>query len=221
MEQRYRKDYTGEFVISVSTWSEVMKNQQRQWMANPLENQQISNRAAVIGSRIDAEMFDHTILPRHKGGLLANKALQTYGCHNLWRDMRFDFFVTKLQSELADILAANYTGKTAVHTNSTNCLNWPGSFYLTPYTSSMDEMALAVYLAAFDGHEEVFMLGYNNDTENLTNHWLDDVNTVMATYTSTNFIIVTNNPANIPDMWRNNTNVTTMSHREFINYCDI
>ena len=77
MEQRYRKDYTGEFVISVSTWSEVMKNQQRQWMANPLENQQISNRAAVIGSRIDAEMFDHTILPRHKGGLLANKALQT------------------------------------------------------------------------------------------------------------------------------------------------
>ena len=221
MEQRYRKDYTGEFVISVSTWSEVMKNQQRQWMANPLENLQISNRAAVIGSRIDAEMFNHTILARHKGGLLANKALQTYGCHNMWRDMRFDFFVTKLHSELSEILAANYNETTAVHTNSTNCLNWPGSFYLTPYVTAMDEMALAVYLAAFDGHEEVFMLGYNNDTENLTNHWLEDVNTVMETYTSTNFIIVTNNPANIPDMWRNNTNVTTMSHRDFIYHCDI
>ena len=220
MEARYRKDYTGEFVVAKSTWADLMKQQSREWIENSVDNQQISNRAAVIGSRADTEVFDFTRLARHRGGLLAKKSLQTYGCHDLWKDMHFDFIVTMQRDQLVGMKEQNYINDTAVFTNSSNCLNYPGSFYLTPFTPALDEMALAVYLAAFDGHEEVFLLGYNIDTPCLTKHWIEDVNTVIQTYSNTNFILV-GYGENMPDLWRNNSNVSTMDYRSFVFHCDI
>ena len=50
MSERYRTDYDGEFVITVNTITNGKKVQEREWIANPIENQHISGRAAVIGN---------------------------------------------------------------------------------------------------------------------------------------------------------------------------
>ena len=79
MEARFRVDYAGEFVITGSTWGSGKKTETREWIANPIENQHISGRAACIGSAFDQGTFDYTRLQRHRGGLLGSKKLQTYG----------------------------------------------------------------------------------------------------------------------------------------------
>jgi len=73
ISERYRKDYTGEFIILNTAWSGGKKRTQREWMPNPVENHHISGRAACIGSAVDKPEFDFTILQNHKGGLLGSK----------------------------------------------------------------------------------------------------------------------------------------------------
>ena len=91
--ERYRKDYTGEFIILNTAWAGGKKRTQREWMPNPIENHHISGRAACIGSSVDKLEFDFTILQRHKGGLLGSKKLQTYGVGEIAKQMRLDFAV--------------------------------------------------------------------------------------------------------------------------------
>jgi hypothetical protein len=79
---------------------------------------------------------------------------------------------------------------------------------------------MAVYLAAFDGHQEVFLLGYNNETTSIDKNWSAYLNTVFKSYPETNFILV-GTPSNMPAPWRSNRNVRTMKYQEFVSYCDI
>ena len=94
IESRYRRDYSGEFVITEIRIADGRSQQTREWIPNVIENHHISGRAAVIGSRTDQERFKYQRLQRHRGGLLGKKRLQTYGTGDLWQDMAFDFFVT-------------------------------------------------------------------------------------------------------------------------------
>lgn len=220
MQERFRRDYTGEFVLVQSRWSQAIKQEQREWIPNVIENNHISGRAAVIGSNADSEMFDYRILQRHNGGLLGKKKLQTYGCGQLWKDMRFDFFVSYDRAILNKIQETNYTDDTVVFTDAKNCVAHPGKFYLTPFQPTLDQVALAMYLAAFDGHEEVFLLGCNKDTPYVNANWQDNINEVIQSYPATTFILV-GVPSNMPDSWRNNRNVKCMKYREFITYCDV
>ena len=48
MPERYRTEYDGEFVITVNTIKNGEKHQEREWIDNPIENQHISGRAAVL-----------------------------------------------------------------------------------------------------------------------------------------------------------------------------
>ena len=73
MQKQYREDYQGEFVIVETRITNGRREQKREWIDNPIQNHHISKRAAVIGSRADRDRFDHTILPRHRGGLMGKK----------------------------------------------------------------------------------------------------------------------------------------------------
>ena len=75
MTPQYRRDYAGEFVILNSTWSGGRKQQEREWIANPIENHHISGRAACIGDPFDQSQFDYTRLQKHRGGLLGSKKI--------------------------------------------------------------------------------------------------------------------------------------------------
>jgi hypothetical protein len=220
IQQNYRRDYTGEFVLIKSILAGGAKLQEREWIPTAIENYHISGRAAVIGSRADQELFDFPRLARHRGGLLGKKRLQTYGSGDLWKDMIFDFFVATDQKQTDKIQKTGYSSRSTVYSTTSRCLSHPGHFYLLPYQPVLDELALAVYLAAFDEHREIFLLGYNNETPAGTRTWAENVNEVFETYNTTQFILV-GVESNMPDRWRNNSNVSCMRYQKFISYCDV
>lgn len=217
---RYRRDYTGEFVIVDTVVSGGQTHQRREWIDNPIVNHHLSGRAAVIGSRTHRAKFDHTRLPRHRGGLLGKKRLQTYGAGDLWQDMPFDFFATSDDQELTNMLAQDYDSRSTLYSTARNCIRHPGRLYLVPFMPVVDDLALPIYLAAFDGHEEVFMLGYGLDTPAGSRSWTQHIDSIISAYPGTQFFFV-GVEANTPGSWLSHPNVRCMKYQEFIYYCDI
>jgi hypothetical protein len=135
--------------------------------------------------------------------------------------MRFDFFVTKNREQLEQIKQANYQESTVVYTNTGVVIDNPGKFYVIPHSLVLNEIALNIYIAAFDGHKEIFLLGYNKDVViDRDQQWVRDVETVFKAYPSVLFYLVGTN-ANMFDNWKANSNVKCIPYREFITYCDI
>jgi len=219
MEAKYRSDYPGEFVILESKWSGGKKSETREWIPNPIENQHISGRAACIGSDIDRVYFDYTRLVRHRGGLLSSKKLQTYGVGQIGTEMRLDFTVETDATQLAKLQAQGLQQDSVIYTTARNCIKNPGEFYLIPQRPQIVDLATIVYLAAFDGHREIFLLGYNQETDGGRDSWIADLTNIFNTY-PVDFYLV-GESTNMPDLWLDCGNVRSMNYRDWISYCDI
>lgn len=217
---RYRKDYLGEFVITETRLVNGVKQEQREWIDNPITNNHISGRAAIIGSRMDERKFQHQRLQRHRGGLMGRKRLQTYATGDIWTDMRLDFYVSVESSNLEKIIEEQYNAHTTVYTTTAKCIQFPGNFYPVPYLPQIDQLAMAIYLAAFDGHEEIFLLGCNKDLPKSSIAVFEDIQQIMQAYRGTQFIGV-GPPSSFVDSWLDLPNFSTMNLRDWISYCDI
>lgn len=220
MQARYRSDYAGEFVVAETRWSGGRKQQNREFVPNPIENHHISGRAACIGNEVDREKFNFSILQRHRGGLLGSKKLQTYGVGDITKNMRLDFAVETNSESLDKILKSSYHHENIVYTSAKLCLQNPGACYLIPYDPKILDLATIAYLAAFDGHQEVFLLGYHKDTPINHENWHLQVKQVIDSYASTKFYFV-GEPTNMFDEWLDCANVEALSYRNFIGYCDV
>lgn len=217
---RFRSDYDGEFVLTEVKIANNQTTQQREWVPNPITNIHVSPRAVCVGGHDVFKRFDFRKLKNHKGGLLAKKALQTYGTGDIWRDMPFHFFVTNNAKEAQAMIESGYTKENIVYTTSKICIEYPGNFYPVPYMPAMDQLALSVYLAAFDEHSEVYLLNYNIETPGGTRNWINDVNNVIRLYDSVKFILVGVEAA-MPRIWRHNPNVSIMDPWDFVSHCDV
>jgi hypothetical protein len=217
---RYRTDYPGEFVVTEARWHGGKREQTREWIPNPIENRHISGRAACIGSPVDHYLFDYTRLARHRGGLLGSLRLQTYGVSEVAHQMNLDFAVEINKTRLADLKLTGYHEENVVYTTSRLCVENPGEFYLIPYNPVINSIAVLPYLAAFDGHQEVFLLGYNQEATPGNTNWKQQVEQVIRAYTATEFVLV-GVESNQPQAWFEYANVRPMSYPEFITYCDI
>ena len=220
IQERYRADYEGEFVITESKWSGGKKTQNREWVANPIDNQHISGRAACIGSITDRATFDYARLQRHKGGLLSSKKLQTYGTGTVAKDMRLNFAVEIDKTIINELVESGYVNDNIVYASTRNCLMHPGEFYLIPYNTLMSIEALVFWMAAFDGHKEIYALGYSNDTVGTNSAWQDHINGVLMAYPATRFIFI-GEESYMSKSWRMNANVSCLDYRSFISHCDI
>ena len=220
MDARYRTDYPGEFVITHTRWASGKKDETREWIANPIENHHISGRAACIGHTSEKQYFDYTRLQNHRGGLLGSKKLQTYGVGKIAQEMRLDFTIETRRDQLAELIKSGYTEKNIVYTDARNCIANPGEFYLVPHKPKLLDLVMLMYLAAFDGHKEIFMLGYHRDTDAGNPGWIEQVCDVMRAYSGTQFTFA-GVPTNMPDVWLDLPNAQTLDYRDFIGYCDI
>lgn len=218
--ERYRKDYTGEFIITNTSWAGGKKRTRREWMPNPIDNHHISGRAACIASDVDRNEFDFTMLQKHKGGLLGSLKLQTYGVGQIAKSMRLDFAVEKDESTLHELFELGYYKDNIIYTTPKQCLKHPGVFYTIPYNPPMVREVLLAYIAAFDGHREVFLLGYHEGSNIGQNNWADQMAKIFAAYPSTHFYHVSYSPQT-PDQWKNYSNFSQLTHREFIHYADV
>jgi len=229
MSERYRTDYDGEFVIISNTIKDGKKHQEREWIDNPIENQHISGRAAVIGhgnSRYEHKLARHfdlkNNLERHKGGHLARKRLQTYGSEGCWQELQCDFYVEFNVEKLQELLAAEYQKRCSVYSNARNVINNPGELFLVPYGTRGTTIGVAAWLACFDGHKEVFLIGCDATKEDGSHceTRLHSLNAVFNEYRGVQFIWVSDF-GYPPDVWRENRNVTQWRYSEFISNCDI
>lgn len=218
--ERYRKDYTGEFIILNTSWSGGKKRTRREWMPNPVENHHISGRAACIASTVDQVEFDFTMLQKHKGGLLGSKKLQTYGVGDVAKLMRLDFAVEKDDNVLNELFVAGYYKDNIIYTTPKQCIKHPGMFYVVPYNPPMAKEVLLAYIAAFDGHKEIFLLGFHEGANIGQNNWVGQLAKVIETYPSTHFYHVSYKPQT-PNEWKNYGNFTQLTHRDFIHYADV
>jgi hypothetical protein len=220
MQARYRTDYPGEFVITDTRWSGGKKEQQREWIANPIVNQHLSGRAVCIGSSNTRDQFKYTVLENHRGGLLGSLNLQTYGTAAIAQEMRLDFAVDTEFSNLEPLIKNKYTEQNIVYTTARNCVRQPGEFYLIPQAPPLGTLALPVYLAAFDGHKEIFMIGYDIETPAPQSDWEKQITEIMLAYAGTKFIMV-GHKSNMFDAWLACPNTQVYTFREFITYCDV
>jgi hypothetical protein len=134
--------------------------------------------------------------------------------------MKLDFAVEINKTRLNNLKATDYHVENVVYTTSRLCVENPGEFYLIPYNPVLNSIAVLLYLAAFDGHQEVFMLGYNQEANAGSTNWIQHVARVIEAYSATRFVLVgveSNQPQNLFEY----ANVRPMSYPEFITYCDI
>ena len=220
MDARYRIDYPGEFVITHTRWAGGKKDETREWIANPIENHHISGRAVCIGHTSEKQYFDYTRLQNHRGGLLGSKKLQTYGVGDIAQEMRLDFTIETRPAQLAKLVESGYTENNIVYTDARNCIATPGEFYLIPHKPKLLDLVMLMYLAAFDGHKEIFMLGYHRDTDAGNAGWINQVCHVIQAYPGTQFVFA-GVPTNMPDSWLDFPNARAFDYRDFIGYCDI
>jgi hypothetical protein len=220
IQAHYRADYAGEFVILETKWSEGQKVQKREFVPNRIENDHISGRAACIGHDIDQPRFDFTRLQRHRGGLLGSKKLQTYGTGVIAQKMKLDFAIETESDRLENLIQNNYASENIVYSSAKLCMDNPNLFYLIPYNPNLLDMCSAVYLAAFDGHKEIFLLGFNKDTPVSKPLWHLEIVSIMNTYAGVRFYLV-GEPTNMYDAWLDCANAQAINYREFISYCDV
>jgi hypothetical protein len=220
MEARYRQDYPGEFVITETKFSGGKKQVTQAWIDNPIVNQHISGRAAAIGSDDDQEKFNYRVLSTHRGGLLGSLKLQTYGTAKIAQQMRLDFTVDTNINNLQPLVENQYSASNIVYTTSRNCIRQPGEFYLIPLQPAICTEVLPIYLAAFDGHTEIYTLGYNKEMPSGTSDWIRQVTGIVESYSNTIFTFV-GNKHNMPADWLSLPNTRTMDHRDFVCHCDV
>lgn len=220
IERRYRKDYPGEFVVINTDIRLGIKEQRREWIENPVTQPSKSKRAAVIGSAVDREQFDYQCLERkHKGARGLNQ-LVTYGTGQIWRDLRLDVFCSTNRPNLQYLQQSGYQDNTPIYTTARFCLMFPEKFFMIPFQPAMNDLASAIYLAAFDGFQDIYLFGYSQDTPGDTRRWQEDVAEVISTYNTHNFIFV-GGVANMPDIWRNLPNADFWNHKKFLYYGNI
>lgn len=220
MEARFRDDYPGEFVVTKMTWSGGKRIEDREWVPNPIENQHISGRAACMGDTDFRQYFDYTRLQRHRGGLLSSLKLQTYGTGDIAVEMPLDFAVEIDPTRLQVLKEMGYHDKHVIYTTAKNCIADPGLYYLIPYAPRLATRAILPYLAAFDGHKEIFLIGYTKDTDMDNPRWIDNVIEVIQAYPAVKFFLV-GEQTNIPPELLEPTNTEGLYLKEFISYCDI
>jgi len=222
MEERYRTDYEGEFVVTGLRIVNGKKQQEREFVDNPLQIKSISGRATCVSNGISSTQFQLTRLMLYHG-LLNTLPLNVYTTGDLYKKVHANFHVTFNQDNLDYLIEQNLTEQIMVYTSTTNCLKTPGEFFIVPYGYKSTEEAVAAYLAAFDGHREVFLVGYDEFTaDGLTRRtkMIETVSQIIKTYSTTKFYHVTPED-NIPKEWLTYRNLEAMSVREFISYCDI
>jgi hypothetical protein len=210
LKQLYRSSYAGENIITQLTYENGDWNPETEMVPNQVFNTYTTTQALAIGNGESRLGFNLTHIANHKGGLFGSNRLQTYGCNALYRDFAPDFLVAVGDKIVKEIAESTYPNENIVYANGQHIIDYPGKFYLIPQNVAFDAGALAVYLACFDGHKKIFLLGYDgydvpspiNNVYKGTNGYADpaeiqneafwnmSLHTVIETYSDVEFVSV-------------------------------
>ena len=235
--KKNRNNYWGENIIVDRTHTNGIWQDTTEHVPLAISNNQISNRAVVLGNGPSRLEFDIKHLKNYSG-LLGADTVQTYGCNALYRDFTPDFLIaTGTPNIIREIALDKYTDTNIVYTNAIHLLEYPNKFYLIPHDLYTDAGTTALYLAAFDGHKKIFMLGFDGQDTPEFNYniyagtngydgkrdtildykWIQDKKTIFDAYPEVEFMRITQSGTDsIPELWKYANNFRQLSHREFV-----
>jgi hypothetical protein len=210
LKKIYRDSYGGENVVTSLTYENHDWTPVTEFVPNSVFNAYTTTQAIAIGNGESRLQFDLNHVTNHKAGFGGADKLQSYGCNGLYRDFTPDFLVAVGDKIIDEIAKSGYTKNNIIYAHGEHILKYPGKFYLIPQNISYDAGALAVYMACFDGHKKVFLMGYdgydvpsaiNNvykDTVGYPNSsekqnsafWSGTLHSVMTTYSDVEFVRV-------------------------------
>ena len=243
----YRSNYTGEEIITRLIWTNSDWKKETEFVPNQISNTQISNRAVVLGNGPSrTELYKNgdllQVLKNHKGGLLAAGAMQTYGCNAIVRDFIPDFIVAN-DAMAAELVNGGYCDDNIIYGTAEMVLAYPGKFYLVPQNPNWDMGATAAYLACFDGHTQIYLMGFDCHAKDPFYHhcvysgtrgypdvmsptteeyFALSLKNVMDTYPRTEFIRVMPTPNwYMPESWKYQLNLRQITFNDFVKEVDL
>lgn len=233
----YRSNYIGEDIVVERNYTDGVWHDSTENVPNTVTNTQISNQAVIIGNGPSRLNFDMRAIFEHHGGLLGADTLQTYGCNALYRDYTPDFLVARGNDIIAELAASGYTTTNIVYTSPIHLLEHPSKFYLIPHDPYCDAGTTAAYIAAFDGHKKIFLVGFDNqdtlgynynvyadtngygaiNSEATDDKWIADRAMLVSTFDDVDFVWVTPfGSTTVPEAWQSLVNLRQISFREFV-----
>lgn len=240
MEKLYRKDYTGEFYIHLRSQKNGVVREDREWIPNTIPDYSHTGNAVVIGNGTSRESLPLHYLINHRGGHLGKKKLTTYGCNALFRDATPNFLVATSQDICQEIAESGYADDNVVLAHAEQIVKFPGKYHLIPYDSYWNAGAIATWLACFDGHKTVYLLGFDNQLmpgKNINMYagtpgyqtsdysevndapWISTMYSIFESYPDVNFVWV--NPTAMPEQWKYATNLQQIDIRHFTYDADL
>lgn len=240
--KRYRKDYTGEDIIQERVLEAGNWRSTTEYVPNNVVNNQISNRAVVFGNGESRLGLNANHILNKKSGLLGADTLQSYACNAFYRDYTPDFLIVTSRTIAEELSKTNYPSNNIVYTRVDISLEFPKRFYLIPHDPYADAGATAAYIAAFDGHKKIYLLGcegqvesnYNNnvyagtngydakDSDITGNNWEESYRQLFQIYDDVDFVLVTSSGRYATfDSWKDCTNFRQISYRDMVLEADL
>ena len=242
IKQLHRKDYPGEDISIERKYEQGRWIDNNEFLPNTIANRQISNRAVVIGNGTSRLNMDLSIIARNTAGLRGRLKLQSYGCNALYRDFTPDFLVATGDVIISEIVNSGYCEDHIVYSTQENIVGYPEHLYFIPQNPPWNAGSLATYMACFDGHKTVFLLGFDgNDAAGFNSNvyagttgyykerttidetfWNLTMTEVFNTYPDVDFVRVA--PAEnfrMPEAWRYCTNLRQITTRQFVYEADL
>lgn len=222
IEQKFRSTYTGE---DVTTYLEFRDARQQEptteWVPNSVFNNRLTTQAIVIGGGETAKKFPLSKIQNHRGGILGSAKLQTYGTNDMFKHIKCDFLFAVGKENIDEIALSGYCNDNVVYSTAQGVLSHPGKMYLTPQNPPWNAGAIAAYMAAFDGHTKVFLLGFETEDKERP-FWVKAAKEVFTTYPETDFVYISQYGVGaFPQEWAALDNVRHISVRDFILEADI
>ena len=167
----YRNNYDVHNIVTKATYVNGEWQYDNEQITNTLHQMHYNENAVVIGNGVGRLNFDLKILKKQPHSPPTKKFMVTYGCNALYRDFAPDYLVVT-GTEIADEIAnSDYCNENVAFANSNIIMNHPGQFHIIPQDPNWNAGAIAAYLACFDGHSRIYLLGFDgNDTPGYTNN---------------------------------------------------
>jgi len=220
IKKLYRANYTGEEVVTSLTYQNADWQVERQWIPTGLVNDHNNSSALVIGGghtwQEPNKGFDLKYVARQK----SFPKLQTYATNNVYEKFKPDFLV--VDDDNADVVVqSGYCESNIVYGHAEVILKYPGKLYLIPQDPSWNAGAVATYLACFDGHKKIFLMGFDGEEGNDA-FYERAMLQIFNLYNEVEFVRVSPT-ANyyMPESWKYCVNLRQITFRNFVIEADL
>ena len=192
-----------------------------------------SDAAIIVGNGPTAASKEVQNLLRVNTTKIAESYKLTYACNRAISEPQlFDYYVIKHRAFLARV---PYDKRSQVYLPFDIFIDYQADMNLIPYKNYYDAGTTAAYIAAFDGHKRIFLLGFDGDLGGGYrtiydgqfpyddgnqvadfSKWMSGLYEVMLTYSDVQFYRLQLDGQTAPEEWKRLPNFKDVTFREAV-----